>query len=91
MRSLRYRGLGPTSFEFYSSFFVVEGSHLVAVATLFLACGGLVRSLRGLRSVHMNVATLDASIGVFLERFGALYEGFDEPKIAQIVNIHFRK
>ena len=40
-----------------------------------LACGGPIRSYHGLESVHMDVARLvDASIGVFLVRFGALRE-----------------
>ena len=34
--------------------------------------GGHIRSIHGLESVHADVARLDASIGVFLVRFGSL-------------------
>ena len=59
------------NFEFYSFFCDTQIAHGKSCDHI-LACGGLIRSLHGLTWVHMDVARLDSSIGVFLVRFRAL-------------------
>jgi hypothetical protein len=54
----------------------------------FLACGGPIRFPHELVSISINVARLlvDASISVFWSDFKH-YDGFEQPKTTQIVNI----